>query len=340
MLQTILVLAGLALLALVLWALLRPLPTSSLVSRPNPVKNYEEAMQRIDRIREEEMRRPMQEVCRTKLFSHGAKTGHAIVFLHGYTTCPEQFAQLGRQFFEQGYNVFIPCMPDHGDADRLSDSLRTFSAEDMAAFGDQMLDIARGLGEQVTVFGISCGGTITCWLAQNRADLEYAVPLAAFLGVNLLPDWANRLFANLFLALPFFYIWWDPRTKDQNPFSVYYAYPRYSFRNVAQILRLGIAVEQKARRSPPSAGRILMMINDFDPGVSNARMQKLVQIWKEHGKQDLGEYHFEREMKMLHDIITPGTPGVPVDEVYRRIEGQILILHDSQHGAASVQEQG
>lgn len=327
MIQIVLILAGLALLAFLLWALFRPIPISGLVSRPNPVQTYEEAEQRISQWEQDEANRPMQDVCRTKFFTHGEQTGHAIVFIHGYTTCPEQFHQLGQRFFEKGYNVFIPCMPHHGDADRLSDALRTLSAEEMAVFGDQALDIARGLGKKVTVFGISGGGTVTCWLAQNRADLEYAVPLAAFLGVNLLPDWANRLFANLFLALPFFYIWWDPRTKDQNPYSIYYAYPRYSFRNVAQILRLGFAVEEKARQEAPKAGRILMVINDFDPGVSNARMEKIVRVWKAHGKQELGEYHFEREKKMLHDIITPGTPGVPIDEVYARIEDQILKLH-------------
>jgi len=63
----------------------------------------------------------------------------------------------------------------------------------------------------------------------------------------------------------------------------------------------------------------LVMENDFDKGVSNAEIEKLTALWKTHNPEKISSYHFEREMKMLHDIITPGTPGIPTAEIYARI---------------------
>jgi len=45
----------------------------------------------------------------------------------------------------------------------------------------------------------------------------------------------------------------------------------------------------------------------------------LTELWKAHKPEKVNSYHFEREMKMLHDIITPGTPGIPTAEIYTRI---------------------
>lgn len=95
-----------------------------------------------------------------------------IDFFHGFTSCPEQFRELGEQFFEQGYNVYIPRMPHHGHADQLSDALLNTSSEELAAFATESIDIARGLGDEVTVGGLSGGGTITAWIAQERNNAD------------------------------------------------------------------------------------------------------------------------------------------------------------------------
>jgi esterase/lipase len=59
-------------------------------------------------------------LCRTALLTHGQWVERAITFLHGFTSCPKQFDQLGQRFFERGYNVFIPREPNHGLADRMT----------------------------------------------------------------------------------------------------------------------------------------------------------------------------------------------------------------------------
>jgi carboxylesterase len=272
----------------------------------------------------------LHDVCHSKLMTHGQLTEHVMVFLHGYTTCPEQFAELGRRFFELGYNVFIPCMPHHGCADRMTEDQRNLTAEELAAYGDEAVDIARGLGRQVTVMGISGGGTVVAWLAQNRADVDYAMPLSAFIGMGIVPDFLTKPLINLLLTLPNFFIWWDPRTKEDNPYSIYYAYPRFSTHSLGQTLRLGLAVKEQAKHAAPAACHILMITNAADPSVSNSQLDQLMGTWRQHGAADLHAYQFEKEMKMLHDIITPGTPGVPIEEVYPRLIEQVQKLHQIQ----------
>ena len=44
-------------------------------------------------------------VCRTRFYTHGRRTKQALVHLHGFTNCPQQFEALGRTFHEQGWNV-------------------------------------------------------------------------------------------------------------------------------------------------------------------------------------------------------------------------------------------
>ncbi len=322
-----------ALIALIVW-LVWPIKTGGLTSSPNPAVDYDAALKALEawRIREDDL--GLHDVCRSKLFSHGRKTEHAVLIFHGYTTCPEQFAELGLRFYGLGYNVFIPCLDHHGRADRLTDELKNLTAEDMASDGDRSLDVARGLGEKVTVLGISGGGTIAAWLGQNRADVDFAVPLAACIGLAFLPSFLTTPFIRIFTALPHFFIWWDPRTKAENPYSIFYAYPRYPMSSLAQVLRLGLAVKAQSRRQPPAAGHILIMINDSEPAVSNTELNNLYKGWSRNAVGRVSAYHFVRAMKMPHDIITPGTPGVPTEEVFTRIIEQVTAMTEHKNTPA------
>ena len=320
------ILIPILLIILLYFVFFRSVPTKDLFPQPDPANSYEEAEKRLQAWAEEEAVLPLQMVCNTKVFTHGHQTEQVILFFHGYTACPEQFAELGQLFFEQGYNVLIPCMPHHGWKDRLSEELKHLTAEDVAKYGNRSMDIARGLGKRIIAFGISGGGTVVSWLAQNRSDLDVAVPLAAFLRMYVLPAFLIIPFINLFSLLPNFFVWWDPRTKAKNPFSIYYAYPHYSFRTLAEIMRLGLSVKRQAKMHRPAAGKILVMENDFDMGVSNAEIESLADLWKVYNPEKVNSYHFEREMKMLHDIITPGTPGIPTAEIYARILHEVNTL--------------
>jgi hypothetical protein len=141
---------------------LQKLPESS------PATSFEGAMMRLQAIIKAQNAQPeLMPVCHTKVMSHGEKVENVIVLFHGLTSCPEQFAQLGEQFFGKGYNVIIPLQPHHGEKDRLNPSLPEMSSEELAQFATQYIDIARGLGENVTIAGISPGSIdplLNCWI--------------------------------------------------------------------------------------------------------------------------------------------------------------------------------
>jgi carboxylesterase len=302
--------------------------TRKLASHPQPTAGYQEAIDRFQSLATaEDQAGPLLDVCRTRLMAHGRQTEHAIVLLHGYTNCPEQFARLGQRFHALGHNVLLPRMPYHGYADRLTPDIGKLTAEELIAYGDTAVDLAHGLGRHVTVLGLSGTGTVAAWLAQTRPEVDYALPVAALIGVSLVPTWLTRPLTNVLLALPGFLIWWDPRTKADNPFSYYHAYPRYGSRSLAHFLRLGIALTQRARQGAPACGRITLVINDAEPAVNNPLIERLARAWRKRAPTRLCTYRFERSLHLPHDLITPGSPGAPTEWVYDRLVEQVQELH-------------
>jgi carboxylesterase len=321
-----LLLIPLAILILIVW-LFRRIPTDTLVSKPQPAADYQEALERFQSLHEAEgTGPPLLDVCRSKLMTHGQPTEHVMVFMHGYTNCPEQFGKFGERFYEMGYNVLIPCMRYHGYEDQLTEDILKLTAEDLATYGDTAVDIARGLGDKITVMGLSAGGTVSAWLAQNRADVTYAVPLAASIWINAMPTWLTRPLIRIFLKMSNL-VWWDPRTKDNNPHSPYFAYPRHSFRSLGQVLRLGVAVKEQARHAAPVVHNILMITNAADLAVNNADLARLVETWRQYDGVKVDTFQFDKRMNMMHDIITPNAPGIPTKEVYDRLVELVLKLH-------------
>lgn len=289
--------------------------------------SYEEALACVKAMQEAEEHELARDVCITKLYTHGYQTEHVIILIHGFTNCPEQFNELGKQHFEAGNNVFLPRMPYHGLSDRLTDALVNFRAEDLAAFGDKVINIAHGLGRKVTVMGVSGSGTLVAWLVQNRSDIDFAFAIAPLFGLAFIPPAFTTLFERIVLRLPNFFVWWDPRTKADNPYSIYYAYPRYPSHALVEIIRLAMITRAQAEASPPKSGNITMIINDSEPAVSNAEIMKFIELWRKHGMVNINEVHFEKEMKLPHDIITPGTPGVPIGEIQPRLINAIREVH-------------
>src|SRR2546429_6635736 len=96
-------------------------------------------------------------LCHTRLYTHGRRTERALVLLHGFTNCPQQFDALGRRFFDRGWNVLIPRYPRHGYSDRLNTSIAELRAEHLMAVGDPSALAAPRLGGKVRGAGRSPG---------------------------------------------------------------------------------------------------------------------------------------------------------------------------------------
>ena len=293
-----------------------PPRVSGLVSRPMPAAGYEQALERVAALhaREASGHNPL---CHTQLLTHGQKTARSIAFIHGYTNCPKQFAPLAEAFYQRGYNTLTVLMPHHGLADRLTDEHRRLTAEELVAYVDEVVDIARGLGEHVTLLGLSGGGVAAAWAAQTRADLDLAVIVAPNFGFKAVPRRAARLAANLVLMAPDVVLWWNPLEREKGRLP--HVYPRFTLHGLTQQWRLGYAARTLAQHQPPGARSILVITNAHDLAVDNASIARVVARWREWGTSPVRTYEFPAELKLLHDVIDPGHAGQKVDVVYPKL---------------------
>jgi carboxylesterase len=307
---------GFGLLLALLITLFWPVSAKEYTSHPSPVQSYSQAETQIQSMQKQE-KNDHNPVCQTQFLSHGEKTDLAIVFIHGYTSCPHQFVELGKLFFEDGYNVLIAPLPRHGLADRMTEELARLKAGELVSYADKVVDIAQGLGEHVTVMGISGGGVVTGWIAQNRSDVDLTVLLSPAFGYAQVPAGLTLPAAKAYLLLPNSFVWWNEDLQEKNPPS--HSYPRYSTRALAQLLKLSLAVQAQAQQSDPLVSDILVVTNDNDHLVSMPLIQKTAELWQQYESSNLQTYKFPAELELAHDFIEPSHPKEKVDIVYPKL---------------------
>jgi carboxylesterase len=305
----------LAIVLSIVFIILTPWSISNLTSHPRPTHNYAEALQRIGIFRAQEPP-DMNPVCELQLMTHDKKVDRAIILVHGYTNCPQQFRELGQRFYDLGYNVLIAPLPHHGLADRMTEAHAQLKAEELAAYADETVDIAQGLGEQVIMMGISAGGVTTAWAAQNRSDIDLAVIISPAFGFKQIPTPLTAAMMNIYWFLPNSFVWWDPVLQDKAPPP--YTYPRYSKHALVQTLRLGFATQLDAWRIKPAAKKMVVVFNANDNDINNALTMDVVKRWQAHAA-NLTTYEFEASLKLGHDLIDPTQPDQRIDIVYPRL---------------------
>lgn len=284
-------------------------------SNAHPVVDYTEAVRRVESKIAAEL--DFNPESHTFLLTRGAKTARAIIFVQGYASSPAPFKQIAEQFYERGYNVLTMALPYHGLADRMSTEHAKLRADDFMRYGDQVVDIARGLGTHVTMAGISCGGLITGWVAQQREDVDLAVLISPGFGFKAIPRFWTPLAAWAFRVFPNRFIWDDPEKKadSQRPYN----YLRLSTHVLGQILRLSQATQALARREIPAAGSILVITNLNDPSVDNVVTDKVVNLWRARRAKDVQTYQFPADLGLGHDIIGVTDPNMNLAAVYPKL---------------------
>lgn len=284
-------------------------------SDPDPARDYPDALTRLAAL-QARAGAEVNPVCRTYLLTHGHRTERAIVLLHGMTNCPAQFTQLAPLFFERGYNVLVPRIPRHGLLDRDTEELKYLTPQELRTFGDMVADIARGLGERVTVAGISAGGVVAAWIAQFRPDVEQAVVMAPALG--LLPNWpllgtrANWLATGILSRLPNIMTQRLLGPKEGPP----HGYNGFATHGLTATFRLGAVVLKTARNKPLAVQRALVLMNDHDEAVNNAMIRDLARAWRARAGDRVAFYTFSAKMRLIHEFIEPQRPHQRVDVVY------------------------
>lgn len=252
---------------------------------------------------------------RTIIRDHGHRTPRAYVLLHGITNTPAQFQDFGELLFQRGANVIIPRMPFHAHADRMTDAKRFLTAQAMLDEATRAIDLAKSLGQRVSVMGLSVNGVTAAWIAQNRSDVDTVVVMAPFFATKGMPDWAIAPAARIFARLPNFFVWWDFRQRESlGPDSL--AYPRFATRPMAEILHFGLDVFREAASAAPQARRIVVVTSASDQAVSNARADELAALWLARAPSRVESYEFPATMNIPHDWIYPGQPDQQVETVY------------------------
>lgn len=320
-LSIILIILAIPILFLLVMAIM-PINSSTLTSNPNPAKNYDDAMAKFDEFsKEESSNQDLGDDCRSQLLDYGKETDIVYVFYHGLTSCPAQFSELGKDFHDRGYNVFIPRLPGHGYADRDVKHLEDLKAEDLTAFADQTTDIAEGLGKKVVVVGLSGGGTIASWIAQNRSDVSEAVLLNPFFGVAQIPAPLTKTAANFGITVPNmnFYSKKAYQSSSSVPTSPGYGYEGLSTQGESQFLRLALAVGNQADKGAPNVKNYALIILQNDPVVNDKETKIFIEKWLKYPDIALCNFMINESRGLPHDMITPSSNKEDMDYVYSLI---------------------
>jgi pimeloyl-ACP methyl ester carboxylesterase len=307
LLVVLLVLAGLA-----LW----PASTSGLGSTARPVTEYEAVVAEIERIRAQEARDGVIEQCLSRLLTHGEKTERAVVLVHGLTNCPKQWELFGEEAFRRGWNVLILRLPEHGLGDRETGTigsashLRDLDAEKLTRYADQAVDLGIGMAENTDVMGLSLGGTVAAWTAQERDEVDRVVVIAPGIGSAGMPYAGTWAVTNLFTHLP------DISVSGVTKLN--HEYQGWSTGGIADTFVLGKYVRKRSEDVKPRAPEISVMLNPNDKTISNPVAEELVEAWRGHGRE-ITLYWLPAEPKLEHDVIDPGQPWARPAFVYPRL---------------------
>jgi alpha-beta hydrolase superfamily lysophospholipase len=291
-----------------------PLAPRDLASRPRPATTYEGAMSRVVELSGADGDE-VSAACRTTLLGQGRATRRVVVLLHGLTNCPAQFDSLGRILYARGDNVLIPRLPRHGLADRMTDEAGRLDARELRDFTDRVLDAAHGLGGEVVVVGLSVGGTMAAWAAQNRSDVDRAIVVAPLLAPPRLATPLARAATRLAAVLPNVHVWWD-RERKEKLLGPRHVYPRFATRAAAASLILGAAVLDQADRSPPGCRSAALVTIERDPAVDNRAIAALGRAWRGRGGASVTAVEFPERLGLNHDVIDPEQVGARPEVTY------------------------
>jgi carboxylesterase len=101
-------------------------------------------------------------------FSHDGGAAGALV-LHGFTGNPQALRPIAEALAAAGFTVELPLLPGHGTD--VEDMLETRWQDWSGAAEDAFVGLEKRCDELVVV-GLSAGGTLTCWLAEQHPAIR------------------------------------------------------------------------------------------------------------------------------------------------------------------------
>lgn len=305
---------GLAVLGLGM-AAVKPLDTRDLVALRIGVPSYAGAVQQVTRTiaHEDSVAVPSGA---SILLVHGQRTSRAIVLFHGVTNSPRQFRVFAERLYEQGANVYIPRLPHHAEPGAMQ-ALAAMTAEQLRDCADSAVVIARGLGDSVLVAGLSAGGAMAAWIAQNRPDVGRVVVIAPAIELARLPWKLGNPVSRLAVRLP------NLTRQHPRPDTVPDREDGWTTHGFGQMLRLGLAVERQARKSAPAVKDIRLLLNAHDRTISNEAALRVAGDWRARGAH-VEVAWLPDSLELPHDVIDPRQPVKRMDVVYPLLQSLLV----------------
>jgi esterase/lipase len=248
----------------------------------------------VQQIRSAEDTLPLRDAAScSQLFLHDRPTSKVLLFFHGFTAVPQQFASIGQAFFNAGYNVLIPRLPGHGLAGHWNRDCPPPLPENPQVyqdFGLKWLQYAQVFGDQVVLGGLSGGSTLSAWLALERPQqIDRALLFAAYLkGANIVVDLVVR-------SLDIYFEW---KTK---PGSKNFGYQGFHMPALRAFLEIGQEVLHRANNQ--LAAPMLIVSSEADTAVNSKHHQILFEsVLKRQPRS--WYYCFDRSLDVPHNMMT------------------------------------
>ncbi len=301
---------------------------------PDPCSTFEQALQRHAEVMAREPVDLWPE-CQSVLLHHHGPTERVALFFHGYTSCPQQFRALGDALHAQGWNVLIPRFAYHGHTDRDATRTRQLTPESLVQTASQAVDIAIGLGQSLTVCGLSMGGLMAGWAAQMRLEVAHAVLVAPAYNVRPVPRAIARPIRALARLLPAMNRPWVPGADPED--SPRHTYPNYNTRGVVALMGVGQSLMALARHRLPAAQQVSMILNENDRSVDNGAAEQVMASWRQLGARHLQSYTFPQALGLPHNTIEPEAgsfdPAVTHPMLlHLLVTGEIVPPKETPHG--------
>ena len=234
---------------------------------------------------------------RSILLGGRAPTARAIVLLHGLTDSPRQFEAFAYLLHADGNNVYVPRLPQHGLRGGDVGSLSALTAAQLRGVADSVVNEARGLGDSVVIVGLSMGGTIGAWIAQQR-EVSRVVLIAPAIEPGRIPSLLDRPLIGLADRLPAIARRSQPDTARPDREA------GFNLRAVAECLELGSSILGQAAREASRTREIVLLVNASDRTVKESAAEALGRDWLQHGAT-VFVFELPDSLRLPHNIIDP-----------------------------------
>lgn len=176
-----------------------------------------------------------------------------VLLLHGFGDTPQTLGYLASYLHARGWGVRVPLLPGHG---RTLDEFATSRAGDWIEFARAELASLRSRYSEVTLVGLSMGGSLATILASEQPDVGALVLLAPYLSMPTRLRRAASAHYALGAVLPFLRGGGDKSIRDPSEVARNLA---YGFTTPRLVFELSTVVD-RARAAAPKVSAPTLVV--------------------------------------------------------------------------------